>query len=473
MLIVSIICILLFGISSLWFIPVHKKNCLFSYALSSSSLCFLISLIIWITFNSSLSSFHQSYYIFNCPIGIDGISIYFILLTTFLFPICILINWGYKNTRLFLTSFLVIEVLLLLVFSVLDLLWFYIFFEAILIPIFLLIGIWGSRKRKVRAAILFFIYTLLGSLFILCGILYIHSTIGTTIYLNLLNSDFSFTEEKWLWLAFFISFAVKVPIFPFHTWLPEAHVEAPTTGSIILAGILLKLGIYGFIRYSVVLFPNASIYFSPFIYTLCTVGILYTSLTAIRQTDIKRLIAYTSVAHINLVVLGIFSNTFIGFSGCIIQSLSHGFISCSLFLLIGILYDRHHSRLYLHYGGLAQVIPIFSIFFLLFTFANTALPGTASFVGEFLLLISVYTNNTIAGLSNALSLVWSSIYSLWLVNRVIYGNVKLQYIHKFTDLKKIEKFCLVILTFLILYLGLYPFPILQDLTVTLSSICLR
>lgn len=358
--IIQLLFILSLGLLFVLLIP-RKKNNYSLYALTSSSIGFLLSLRLWLNFDSSTPNF-QYLTIWGFPIGVDGISLYFILLTTFLFPICILASWGPIHTKLFLACFLTIEILLVLVFTVLDLLWFYIFFEGILIPIFLVVGIWGSRTRKIRASYFFFIYTLVGSLFILSSILYIYSVTGTSIYSSLVQYNFSFTEEKWLWLGFFLSFAVKVPIIPFHIWLPEAHVEAPTPGSAILAGILLKLGTYGFVRYSIPLFPNASIYFTPIVFTLGLIGIFYASLTAIRQTDLKRIIAYTSVAHINIVVLGIFSLTVTGVHGCIIQSLSHGFVSSALFLLIGTLYDRYHSRFFLHYGGLIHVIPIFGFF---------------------------------------------------------------------------------------------------------------
>lgn len=459
--IIQLLFILSLGLLLVILIP-RRNNNYSLYALTSSSVGFLLSLRLWLNFDSSTPNF-QYLTIFGFPIGVDGISLYFILLTTFLFPICILASWGPIHTKLFLGCFLTIEILLVLVFTVLDLLWFYIFFEGILIPIFLVVGIWGSRTRKIRASYFFFIYTLVGSLFILSSILYVYSVTGTTIYSSLVQYNFSFVEEKWLWLGFFLSFAVKVPIIPFHIWLPEAHVEAPTPGSAILAGILLKLGTYGFVRYSIPLFPNASIYFTPIVFTLGLIGIFYASLTAIRQTDLKRIIAYTSVAHINMVVLGIFSLTVTGVHGCIIQSLSHGFVSSALFLLIGTLYDRYHSRFFLHYGGLIHVIPIFGFFFILFTLANIALPGTSSFVGEFLLLVGLFEVNPIASLFGATSLVLGGIYSLWLLNRILYGNLKIQYFKTFTDLNKRESFVLIPLALIILYIGIYPELFLEAL----------
>ncbi len=447
----------------------YKAISISACALVSSFACFFFSILKWLTFNDAIAKF-QDITVLGIPLGIDGISLYFILLTTILFPICILISWKSPiHSRLFLSLLLFLELLLILVFIVIDLLWFYIFFEAILIPILIIIGIWGSRSRKIKAAVYFFIFTLLGSLVILTGIIYIYTITGTTIYLSLLSHNFTPTEEKWLWFAFFLSFSVKIPIIPFHIWLPEAHVEAPTIGSVILAGILLKLGVYGFIRYSLPLFPQASLYFAPIINTISLIGIFYSSLTAIRQTDLKRIIAYTSIAHINLVVIGIFSFNIYGIYGCIIQSLSHGFVSSSLFFFVGVLYEQQHTRLYLHYGGLTHIIPIFSIYILVFTIANIALPGTSSFIGEFLLLLGVFHVSPIASFLGAFSLIWGGIYSLWLLNRIIYGNLKVQYLSKFKDLTLIEIFCFSFLFILVILLGIFPELITSDLQVTLDK----
>lgn len=459
--------ILSLGLLLIIFIPLKYRQFLSPLALGASSIAFVFSLSLWLNFDGSSPKFQ---YVINYgpSIGLDSISLYFVLLTTFLFPLCILASWGKIHTKLFLSCFLSIEILLILVFSVIDLIWFYILFESVLIPIFLIIGIWGSRSRKIRASYFFFVYTLVGSLFMLSAILYIYSVVGTSQYESLLNYDFTLYQQKWLWLGFFLSFAVKVPILPFHIWLPEAHVEAPTPGSAILAGVLLKLGTYGFLRYSLPLFPIASLYYTPFIFTLSLIGVFYTSLTAIRQTDLKRIIAYTSVAHINLVILGIFSFTSIGLHGCIIQSLSHGFVSSALFLLIGTLYDRYHTRLFLHYGGLVHVIPIFGIFFVLFTIANIALPGSSSFVGEFLLLIGLFEANPIATFFGATSIVLGGIYSLWLLNRILYGNLKLQYLQSFTDLNRREVIVLGPLTLAVVYVGVYPDLFLDSLHISIE-----
>ena len=351
---------------------------------------------------------------------------------------------------------LLLDFLLLLVFSVLDLFLFYVFFEAILIPMFLLVGFLGSRARKIRASYLLFFYTLIGSILMLLAIIYIYCVAGTLNIEYLSSFEFSYIEQQWLWLAFFLSFASKIPMFPFHIWLPEAHVEAPTVGSVLLAGILLKLGVYGFLRYSTILFPTASFYFSPLIYLLSVIGIIYTSLTAIRQTDIKRIIAYSSIAHMNLVTLGIFSFTVMGIEGSILQSLSHGFVSGGMFFLVGILYDRYHSRLLYYYGGLVHTMPLYSSFLLLFTLANIALPGTSSFVGEFLLFCGIYQSSIMICILSAISVILCGAYSLWLYNRLVFGNLKTLYTKKFKDLNLREFILLLFLLVPILIIGVSP-----------------
>jgi proton-translocating NADH-quinone oxidoreductase chain M len=337
-----------------------------------------------------------------------------------------------------------------------DLLLFYIFFEATLIPMFLLIGFWGSRERKIRAVYLLFFYTLFGSLMMLLGILYIYKTKGTLNIEYLFACFFSFKEQYWLWLAFFLSLASKIPLFPLHVWLPEAHVEAPTTGSVLLAGILLKLGVYGFLRFSLTLFAEASLYFSPMIYLLSIIGIVYASLSAIRQTDLKRIIAYSSVAHMNLVTLGIFSFNVIGIEGSILQSISHGFVSGAMFFLIGILYDRYHSRALYYYGGLVHLMPLYSAFFLVFTMANIALPGTSSFIGEFLILLGIYKTSITCCFFGALGVILCGAYSLWLYNRITFGNLKINYTVKFKDLNLREFAILLPLILLVVFMGIYP-----------------
>lgn len=455
----------LIGTTILLFIPSSNRFLLRSVALNFSCLTFVLSLVLWIFFNKSTATFQYVEKFFwipilnlNFPIGIDGISLFFVLLTTFLIPICLLASWDtiHFDLKKYLIAFLVMEFFLIGVFCVLDLLLFYIFFESVLIPMFLIIGIWGSRERKIRAAYFFFLYTLLGSVLMLLAVLYIYYQIGTTDYEVLLTFSFSSLEQKVMWCAFFASFATKVPMVPVHLWLPEAHVEAPTAGSVILAGVLLKLGTYGFIRFSFPLFPEACFYFSPFVYAMSVVGIVYTSLTAIRQSDFKRIIAYTSVAHMNLVMLGLFSFNVIGLEGAILQSLSHGFVASALFLIIGVVYDRHHTRMIKYYGGLVHTMPIYVFIFLFFTMANIGLPGTGSFVGELLILTGSFKTNTTVTFLGATGMILGGCYSLWLFNRIAYGNLKTQYFKNYLDLNKREFLIFFPLLFGTLIMGVYP-----------------
>jgi proton-translocating NADH-quinone oxidoreductase chain M len=433
----------------------------------------------WVFFNNSLVKFQYNSefcWLVNSnltiSLGVDGVSFFFILLTTLLFLVCTLFSWDSINIFLkqYLLCFLLMEIFLVIVFSTLDLLLFYVFFESILIPMFILIGVWGSRDRKIRAAYLFFFYTLVGSVLMLVGVLYIYSQVGTTDYETVLLFQFSDTEQKFLWFSFFLSFAAKVPMLPFHIWLPEAHVEAPTTGSVILAGILLKLGSYGFLRFSLPLFPAASLFFIPLVHVMSVVAIIYTSLTAIRQTDLKRVIAYTSVAHMNLVMLGLFSFNSIGLEGAILQSLSHGFVSSALFLIIGVVYDRHHTRMIKYYGGLTKVMPIFAVFFLIFTMANIGLPMTSSFVGEFLLITGCFKINTASTFFGSTGMIIGGAYALWLLNRIIYGNLKIQYLQSFYDMNKREFFSFFPLLFYTLYAGVYPKAFLATIHYSTSLI---
>jgi len=377
-----------------------------------------------------------------------------------------------KNFKEYSINLLLIELFLLIIFSVLDLMLFYIFFEAILIPMYLIIGVWGSRERKIRAVYLFFFYTLCGSLLMLIGILYIYNQVGTLNLEYLLAWNFTLTEQIFLWFAFFFSFASKIPMFPFHIWLPEAHVEAPTVGSVLLAGILLKLGVYGFLRFSLTLFADASLYFAPLIYLLSVVGVIYASLSALRQTDLKRIIAYSSIAHMNLVTLGIFSFNIIGLEGSIIQSISHGFVSGGMFLLIGILYDRYHSRFLYYYGGIVHFMPIYAALFLIFTLANIALPGTSSFTGEFLLLTGIYKTNVVTAIVAALGVILCGGYSLWLYNRVVFGNIKVNYTLRFTDVNLREFSIMFPLFLFILLMGIYPTYFLSYIHLASNAICL-
>lgn len=447
------------------FTPNTNKNFIRFTCLLGSGITFILSCAIFSKFDYNYYYFQQivdyrfglDFLEINVSLGLDSLSLFFFVLSSFLIFLCVLFLWDNETLiKEYSVTLLVLDLFLLLVFSVLDLLLFYIFFEAILIPMYLMIGIWGSRERKIRAVYLFFFYTLIGSLCMLTGLIYIYSILGTLNFEIISVHQFTFREQCWLWLAFFLSFATKIPVFPFHVWLPEAHVEAPTIGSVLLAGILLKLGVYGFLRYSIPLFPDASLYFSPIVYLLCILGVIYASLSAIRQTDLKRIIAYSSVAHMNLVTLGIFSFNTLGIEGSIIQSISHGFVSGAMFLLIGILYDRYHSRLLYYYGGLVHMMPIYSILLLIFTMANIALPGTSSFVGEFLLLSGIYKVNNIACFFSALGVIICGAYSLWLYNRLIYGNLKIANTLLFKDINFREFSILLPLLLLVFILGIYP-----------------
>lgn len=430
-----------------------------------SNLIFFVSLLLWVFFDQSSIEFQFITTFLWLPFldsvfGVDGLSLFFILLTTGLIPLCFLASWsslkGFWSE--YLISFFVIEGFLLLVFSTLDVLVFYVCFESILAPMFFVIGVWGSRTRKTRAGYLFFLYTLFGSVILLFGIIYIYSYYGTLYYPILLENPLLPTVQNFLWFAFAFAFATKVPVYPFHIWLPEAHVEAPTSGSVLLAGVLLKMGIYGFLRFSLFLFPYASEFFLPLIYTFTLVGMLYTSIIAIRQTDLKRIIAYASVAHMNLVLAGLCSLNSIGIAGAIIQSLSHGLISSSLFLGVGVLYDRYHTRLVKYYSGLITVMPFFCIFLFLFILGNLGFPGLSSFVGEILLLTGIYNVNPTVAFFSALGMILGAIYSLWLFNRIAFGNLKTQYIHAFTDLC-FNEFCVFFPMGLgVLVMGLYPEP---------------
>jgi proton-translocating NADH-quinone oxidoreductase chain M len=408
---------------------------------------------------------------FSYSFGLDGISIYFFFLTAFLIFFCVLFIWNDNNLKQYLLILLTIEFFLLFIFSILDLMLFYIFFEAILIPMFLMIGYYGSRERKVRAVYLFFYYTLCGSLFLLLGILYIYAKIGTFNLEQLIRwTSFTQTEELILWLAFFLSFASKIPMFPFHIWLPEAHVEAPTIGSVLLAGVLLKLGVYGFLRLSLTLFPYASQYYSPLIYLLSIISVIYASLASLRQTDLKRIIAYSSVAHMNLVTLGIFSFNSIGIEGSIIQSISHGFVAGGMFFLIGILYNRYHSRFVLYYSGLSHSMPIYATILLIFTLANIALPGTSSFTGEYLLLNGIFAENSIVGIVSAFNVIISGSYSLWLYNRIAFGNIKDNYTLQFEDISMQEVIIILPLIFFVILMGLYPSVFMEPLHLTVNNL---
>lgn len=434
---------------------------------------FFLSIFLWVFFDNTTSSFQfidhfswSSTSNFQVSFGVDGISLFLILLTTLFTPLALLCSWdfpvkgkvglNYNGVREQVASFLIMESFILIVFTALDLLVFYVFFESVLIPMFLIIGIQGSRERKIRATQFFFFQTLLGSVLMLLALLLIQFEMGTTDYQLLMHNPISENKQYLLWLAFFASFAVKVPMMPVHIWLPEAHVEAPTAGSVILAAILLKLGTQGLIRFSLPLFPVASIQFTPLVYAMALVAIVYTSLTAIRQSDIKRIIAQASVAHINVTLVGLFSLTSQGVEGSILQMLSHGLVAGALFLCVGVIQDRHHSRMVKYQSGLAHTIPLYVTIFLFFTIANIALPGTSSFVGEFLILLGTFQVNTFAAVIAATGMILGGAYSLWLYNRVAQGNLKVIYTGFSTDLSRREFFTFLPLVILTLIIGIQP-----------------
>jgi proton-translocating NADH-quinone oxidoreductase chain M len=482
MLLSNLILIPLIGSFLVLFIPSQYKETIKVIVLSFSLAEFLLSLMMWMSFDNSSSRF-QFVEVYNWIessniifyLGVDGISLFFILLTTLLIPICLLASWDAIkfNEKEYFIAFLAIEALVIAVFCVLDIILFYVFFESVLIPMFIIIGVWGSRERRIRAAYMFFLYTLLGSVLMLLAILYIYYQAGTTDYQILLTTTFDPEVQKLLWLAFFASFAVKVPMLPVHIWLPEAHVEAPTAGSVILAGILLKLGSYGFLRFSLPLFPYASVYFTPFIYSFACIAVIYTSLTAIRQTDLKRIIAYASVAHMNLVLIGMFVYNLQGLEGSILQQLSHGLVSGALFLCVGVIYDRHHTRLVKYYSGLAHTMPIYIAIFMFFSMANIALPGTSSFVGEFLILAGAFQTNTTVCVLSATGMILGGGYSLWLFNRVAFGNIKVQYMKAFSDVDKREFATLCPLLVLTLVMGIYPEMFLDPMHVSCNNLLMQ
>ncbi len=446
-------------------------------ALFTSIVNFLISIYLWFLFDSSTSSFQfveDKVWLkgfVNYKIGIDGISILFIILTTFITPICIIsVNSTIKNRlRDFLIAILVMESVMIGVFCSLDLVVFYLFFEAGLIPMFLIIGIWGG-KRRVYSAFKFFLYTLLGSVLMLVAIISIYWISGTTDVIQLYEIGIDSKYQNLLWLAFFSSFAVKTPMWPVHTWLPDAHVEAPTAGSVLLAAILLKMAGYGFIRFSLGLFPIASELFTPLIYLLSLIAIIYTSFVALMQEDMKKLIAYSSVAHMGFVTLGIFTLNQQGIEGSIIQMISHGLVSAALFLCVGVVYDRMHSRLIKTYGGLVSVMPKYSILFMLFTLAALGLPGTSGFVGEFLILMGAFKVNFLVATIASIGVILGAAYMLWLYKRVVFGDLLNKDLLKITDLNNSEKFILWILAIPVLFFGFYPEPLINTIEISVKDL---
>ncbi|MDX8532241.1 NADH-quinone oxidoreductase subunit M [Mesorhizobium sp. VK25A] len=435
-------------------------------AFITTAFTFVISLFIWTGFDNSQAGFQFvekhawldsgiSYHM-----GVDGISMLFVILTTFLMPLSILASWEAieKRVKAYMIAFLILETLMIGVFCALDIVLFYVFFEAGLIPMFIIIGVWGG-KRRVYASFKFFLYTLAGSVLMLLAIMAMFFQSGTTDIPTLLTHHFPANMQTWLWLAFFASFAVKMPMWPVHTWLPDAHVEAPTAGSVILAAILLKMGGYGFLRFSLPMFPEASAMFAPLVFTLSVVAIIYTSLVALMQEDMKKLIAYSSVAHMGFVTMGIFAMNQEGVQGAIYQMLSHGLVSGALFLCVGVIYDRMHTREIDAYGGLVNNMPKYATVFMIFTMANVGLPGTSGFIGEFLTMLGVFRVNTWVAFFAATGVILSAAYALWLYRRVIFGALTKDSLKNLLDLSPREKAIMYPLVVLVIFFGVYPAPV--------------
>ncbi|WP_455482489.1 NADH-quinone oxidoreductase subunit M [Bartonella sp. B35(2025)] len=453
-----------------------KRN-IRNVAFFTSIFVFIISLVIWVGFDNTNPDFQMVEKLnwldsgIHYHMGIDGISILFVVLSAFLLPFCILASWETIQDKLkaYMIAFLLLEVAIIGVFCALDAILFYIFFEGGLIPMFIIIGVWGG-VRRVYASMKFFLYTLLGSVLMLVAIMVMYWEVGTLDIPTLSTYQFSTQMQIWLWLAFFASFAVKMPMWPVHTWLPDAHVEAPTAGSVILAGVLLKLGGYGFLRFSLSMFPIASANFAPFIFILSLVAIIYTSLVALVQNDIKKLIAYSSIAHMGYVTMGIFAANEQGIQGAIYQMLSHGIVSAALFLCVGVVYDRLHTREISDFGGLVNNMPKYAVVFLIFTMANIGLPGSSGFLGEFLTLIGVFQVHKLVAILATTGVILSAAYALYLYRRVVFGSLDKENLKLLTDLSLREKFILYPMVILTIFFGVYPTPILQTMAFSIESL---
>ncbi len=455
----------------------QNNNSAIYISLFSSLATFILSLFIWYSMDYASADFQfveeQSWIndFIKFKLGIDGISILFIVLTTLITPICIIscINSVKDRVKEFLIAIMILETFMIGVFCSLDLVVFYLFFEAGLIPMFLIIGIWGGPKR-VYSAFKFFLFTLLGSVLMLVAIIAIYWITGTTDVTQIYEIKIPKEYQNLLWLAFFSSFAVKTPMWPVHTWLPDAHVEAPTAGSVILAAILLKMAGYGFLRFSLPMFPLASEFFTPLIFTLSIIAIIYTSLVALMQEDMKKLIAYSSVAHMGYVTLGIFTFTKQGIEGSVFQMISHGLISAALFLCVGVVYDRLHSRMISTYGGLVNYLPKYSFLFIVFALAGLGLPGTSGFLGEFLVLTGSFQKNYLVAMLATFGVVLGAAYMLWLTKRVIFGVTKNDQIKNLKDVNKSEMIMLGILALLVIFFGFYPIPLMETLNVSVDNL---
>ncbi len=433
-------------------------------ALWTTLVVFALSLLLWVDFDRSQSGFQfverlewMPQYHIGYAMGVDGISVLFVLLSTALMPICILASWDAIKTRVreYMLAFLVLETMMVGMFAAMDFVVFYVFFEGVLIPMYLIIGVWGG-PRRVYAALKFFLYTLTGSVLMLLALLTMWYIAGTTDIPTLLHTSFAPGVQTWLFLAFLASFAVKVPMWPVHTWLPDAHVEAPTAGSVILAGVLLKMGVYGFLRFSVPMLPLASQHLAPLMYALSVIAVVYTAMVALAQTDMKKLIAYSSVAHMGVVTIGIFTFNIQGIEGALIQALSHGIVSAALFLCVGVVYDRMHTREIARYGGLGDRMPAYALAFFLFTMASVGLPGTSGFVGEFLVLVGAFKVSFWLALLGSLGMILGAIYALYLYRRIIFGTITRDDLKAILDLSPREIAIFVPLALVTLWMGVYP-----------------
>ena len=456
----------------------NSVNNIKKVALWTSVGVFLLSLLIWLQFDSTNAGyqFEEKFRWFNdfnfyYHIGIDGISLFMVILSTFLTPLCILASWENVKKRIkeYMLAFLFLETVMIGMFSSVDILLFYIFFEAVLIPMYLIIGIWGG-ERRIYASFKFFLYTFLGSVLMLIAIVAIYRITDSMSIAGLQGNYFSRNIQIYLWFAFFASFAVKIPMWPFHTWLPDAHVEAPTAGSVILAGVLLKMGGYGFIRFSLGMLPEASEFFSPLIMALSVIAVVYTSLVALAQTDIKKLIAYSSVAHMSLVTIGIFVVNSQGLEGAMVQMISHGVVSGALFLCVGVIYDRMHTRDINFYGGLVNRMPIYATVFMIFMLGSVGLPGTSGFVGEFLVIVGAFQYSSIVVIGAASGVVLSAVYMLYLYKRIIFGVIKNEKLSEILDLNLREKTILIPLAIVVIIIGILPNIFIEPMRLPLELI---